>query len=59
MKNIPISNDVNTIFKSLIKKIWLNLNKLLFLRKINSNKELNQEEMEVAMGIIIKPISLK
>tara|TARA_B110000858_G_C17379545_1_gene283182 strand:+ start:200 stop:373 length:174 start_codon:yes stop_codon:yes gene_type:complete len=39
--------------------IKLKLNKLFILRKINNKIALNQDDIDVAMGIIIKPISLK
>ena len=41
------------------KKISLNLKKFFFLRKINKIIELNQDEIVVAIGIIIKPTVLK
>jgi hypothetical protein len=41
--------------KNLIKNISLNENKFLFFKKINNTIELNQEEIVVAIGIIIKP----
>ena len=59
LKNIPIITDEKIIFKKLIKKFELNSNKFLFFRKINNIIELNHEEIDVAIGIIIKPISLK
>ena len=37
----------------------LNLNRSLFLKKINNINELNQDEIVVAIGIIIKPKLLK
>ena len=40
-------------------KILLKLNKSLFFKKRNNNRELNQDETLVAIGIIIKPILLK
>ena len=54
-----MNTDAKTILKNLIKKILLNSNKFLFFKKINKTIELNHEEIEVAIGIIIKPISLK
>ena len=44
------------ILKNLEKKIKLNLNKFSFFKKINSKIELNQEDIVVAIGIIINPI---
>ena len=40
-------------------KILLKLNKSLFLKKRNNTIELNQDEIVVAIGIIIKPTDLK
>ena len=48
-----------TILKNLTKNILLNSNKFLFFKYINNIIELNQDEMDVAMGMIIKPILLK
>ena len=59
LKKTPIKNDENDILINLIIKISLNLNRSLFFRKINNNIELNQEEILVAIGIIIKPLLLK
>ena len=39
--------------------ILLKYNNPLFLRKTNSINELNQEEIVVAIGMIINPTSLK
>ena len=47
------------ILASLIGKILLNSKKFLFFKKINNTIELNQEDMVVAIGIIIKPTLLK
>ena len=58
-KKKPITIDTKTIFTNFLKKISLNENKSLFFKKINNINELNQEEIVVAIGIIIKPISLK
>ena len=51
--------DAKIILKNLIKNILLNENKFLFFKKINNIIELNQEEIVVAIGIIIKPKLLK
>ena len=59
LKNIPISIDAKIILKNLNIKILLKLNRHLFFNKINNNKPLNQDEIVVAIGIIIKPILLK
>ena len=40
-------------------KMLLNLNKFLFIRKIKRINELNQDEIVVDIGIIIKPILSK
>jgi hypothetical protein len=56
---MPIIIEAKTIFKNLTKKILLNLNKFLFFKQINNIIELNHDEIEVAIGIIIKPIFLK
>ena len=47
------------ILKNLTKNILLNSNKFLFFKKINKIIELNQDEIVVAIGIIIKPTLLK
>ena len=59
LKNIPIKIEAKIILKNFEKKILLNLNKFLFLKKRNKTTELNQDEIVVAMGIIIKPMLLK
>ena len=59
LKNTPIKIDVIVILKKRSTKRLLNLKKLFFFRKINNKIELNQEEIVVAIGIIIKPIELK
>ena len=51
--------DTKIIFANFLKKVLLNENRLLFFKKINNVKELNHDEIVVAIGIIIKPISLK
>ena len=51
--------DAKIILTNCLKKVSLNSNKLLFFKQINNIKELNHEDIVVAMGIIIKPISLK
>ena len=59
LKNIPIAIDAIKILMNLSIKTKLKLNKFFFLSKINKNIALNQEDIVVAIGIIIKPISLK
>ena len=44
---------------NLLIKIKLKLNSFLFCKKINNKIALNQEDIVVAIGIIMKPISLK
>ena len=51
--------EAKTIFKSFIMNISLNLNKFLFFKQKNNIIEFNQDEIDVAIGIIIKPRSLK
>ena len=51
--------DAIKILMNLSIKIKLKLNRFFFLSKINKNIALNQEDIVVAIGIIIKPISLK
>ena len=58
-KNIPIKIEEKIILQNLIIKMLLNLNRSLFLKKINKINELNQDEIVVAIGIIIKPKLLK
>ena len=48
-----------TILINLEKKIKLNLNKFSLFKKINNKIELNQDDIVVAIGIIINPIFLK
>ena len=59
LKNNPIVIDAKVILKNFTKKFLLNSNKFLFLKKMNKTIALNQEEIEVAKGIIIKPLLLK
>ena len=53
------NDQKNTALLNLIKNISLNLNKFLFFKKRNNNTELNHDEIDVAIGIIIKPMLLK
>ena len=55
----PIKIDAKTILKKFLIKILLNENNFLLFRYINKIIELNQDEIDVAIGIIINPISLK
>ena len=56
---IPIIIEENKILKNLEINTKLKLKKLSFFKKINNKIELNQEDIVVAIGIIIKPIFLK
>ena len=47
------------ILINLSMKIKLKLNKFFFFKKINKKIALNQDDIVVAIGIIIKPICLK
>ena len=58
-KTKPIEIEAKRILKKFFIKILLNENNLLLLKNINKIIELNQDEMDVAIGIIINPISLK
>ena len=58
-KIIPIKIEAKTIFKNFKKNILLNVNNFFFLKKINNKIELNHDDIDVAIGIIIKPILLK
>ena len=51
--------DAVKILTNLSIKIKLKLKKLSFRKKINNRNALNQDEMVVAIGMIIKPICLK
>ena len=59
LKNIPIVIEQRIIFINLFKNILLNLNKSLFRKLINNTIELNQDDIVVAIGIIMKPTLLK
>ena len=56
---IPIIIEENKILKNLEINTKLKLKKLSFFKKINNKIELNQEEMVVAIGMIINPTFLK
>ena len=47
------------ILTKLTKNILLKENKFRFFKNKNNSIELNQEEIDVAIGIIIKPTLLK
>ena len=51
--------DEKIILINFTKKILLNSNKSFLFKNINNIKELNHDEIVVAIGMIIKPISEK
>ena len=51
--------DAPDILIKLIINILLKENRFLFFRKVNSNSAFNHDEIVVAIGIMMKPISLK
>jgi len=51
--------DAIKILINLLINIWLKEKKLFFFKKINKIIELNQDDMEVEIGIIINPTLLK
>tara|TARA_A100001011_G_C13986895_1_gene705630 strand:+ start:499 stop:681 length:183 start_codon:yes stop_codon:yes gene_type:complete len=59
LKNKPIRKEAKIIFKILIVNVLLNINNFSFFKKINKIIELNQDDIDVAIGIIINPISSK
>ena len=59
LKNTPIAIDATKIFINLVIKIKLKLNKFFFFSKTNKRMALSYEDMVVAIGIIMKPITLK
>ena len=59
LNNKPIIIDAMIILTKLTKNILLKENKFRFFKNKNNSIELNQEEIDVAIGIIIKPTLLK
>ena len=59
LKIKPIKIEAKIILKNLMKKISLNSNNFCFFKNKNKTIELNQDDMEVAIGIITNPIFLK
>jgi DNA polymerase elongation subunit (family B) len=59
LKNIAINKEAIIIFTSLTKNILLKEKRSLFFKKTKSNIALNHDEIVVAIGIMINPISLK
>tara|TARA_B100000787_G_scaffold68214_1_gene50132 strand:+ start:299 stop:505 length:207 start_codon:yes stop_codon:yes gene_type:complete len=51
--------EANKILINLFMNIKLKLNKFFFFRKMNNKIALNQEDIVVAIGIIMNPTSLK
>ena len=56
---MPIKIDAIIILTNLTKKKLLKLKRHLFFRKINNKIALNQDDIVVAIGMIINPTSLK
>ena len=56
---IPIINEEISVLKNFEKKSELKSKYLSFFKKINNKIELNQDDIVVAIGIIINPIFLK
>ena len=56
---MPINIDAIKILINLLTKIKLKEKKLFFFKKISKIIALNQDDIEVAIGIIINPILLK
>ena len=56
---MPIRIEATIILINLSMKTRLNLNKLSFFKKTNKQIALNQDDIVVAIGKIINPISLK
>ena len=59
LKNIPISIEDIKILINLFINTKLNPNKFFVFRKINNKMALNQDDIVVAIGIIMNPTSLK
>tara|TARA_B110001450_G_scaffold44914_1_gene41454 strand:+ start:437 stop:664 length:228 start_codon:yes stop_codon:yes gene_type:complete len=59
LKNIPINIDANKILVNLFINDKLKLNKFLIFKKINNKIALYQDDIVVAIGIIMNPMSLK
>ena len=59
LKNIAINKEAIIIFTNLTKNILLKEKRSLFFKKAKSNIALNHDEIVVAIGIMINPISLK
>ena len=54
-----MSIEAKTILINLIRNILLKEKRFLFFKNTNNSSPLNQEEIVVAIGIIINPNSLK
>ena len=58
-KNKPVAIEAIRIFINLLKNNELKLNNSFFFKKINNIKQLNQDDIDVAIVIIINPTLLK
>tara|TARA_E500000081_G_scaffold18580_1_gene22304 strand:+ start:701 stop:919 length:219 start_codon:yes stop_codon:yes gene_type:complete len=59
LKNIAINKEAIIIFINLTKNILLKEKRPPFFKKAKSNMALSHDEIVVAIGIMINPISLK
>jgi hypothetical protein len=59
LKNIAINKEAAIIFINLTKNILLKEKRFLFFKKTNNSIAFNHDEIVVAIGIMINPISLK
>ena len=59
LKTKPIKIDEKRIFEKFFIKTWLKENNFFLLKYRNRIIELNHDEIVVAIGIIMNPISLK
>jgi DNA polymerase elongation subunit (family B) len=59
LKNIAINKEAIIIFTNLTKNILLKEKRFLFFKKVKSDMALSHDEIVVAIGIMINPISLK
>ena len=59
LKNIAINKEAIIIFTNLTKNILLKEKRSLFFKKTKKHMALSHDEIVVAIGIMINPISLK
>ena len=59
LKNIAINKEAIIIFTNLTKNILLKEKRSLFFKKAKSKIAFSHDEIVVAIGIMINPISLK